>query len=365
LLVFYKEDLDKRQLKSAYRGRKVLVTGHTGFKGSWLCIWLRELGAEVTGYALDPRTTRDNFVLTGLSDKIRDVRGDIRDLDGLLRIFREEKPEIVFHLAAQALVFESYGNPLETLHTNVLGTAHVLEAIRQTPSVQTGIMITSDKCYENREVIWGYREEDPMGGHDPYSASKGSAELVIHSYQQSYFKNSGQSIASVRAGNVIGGGDWSGYRLIPDVVRALESNKVVELRNPRATRPWQHVLQPLEGYLQLAAKMMDHPGEFAESWNFGPFPHEVEPVQSVVDKMIRHFGKGQWRDVSENQSLHEANLLTLDITKALSRLGWKPLLSLDDIVHLTAGWYKNYRNHIDMYEFCKDQIHGYMERLDD
>lgn len=352
-----------QQLLSEYRGKKVLITGHTGFKGTWLAIWLNEVGADVVGYALNPKTNKDNFVVTGLTEKIKDIRADIRDKDKLLQVFIEEQPEIVFHLAAQPLVLESYDNPLETFDTNIMGTANVLEAIRKSESVHTGILITSDKCYENREIIWGYRENDPMGGHDPYSASKGSAELVINSYRKSFFARDRKAIASVRAGNVIGGGDWSEYRLIPDIIKAIEADKTIELRNPRATRPWQHVLEPLGGYLMLGAKMMEDPEKYDEAWNFGPYPHEVKPVQTLVDKMIRYLGKGQWKDISKNNHHHEANLLTLDITKAITRLSWKPALTLDETIRMTVEWYKSYDKDIDMYELCKRQIEAYMGRL--
>ena len=351
----------KKLLESAYKGKKVLVTGHTGFKGSWLALWLHEMGADVTGFALDPRSARDNFEVTGLSGVIRDIRGDVRDKNLLLKVFEEQAPEIVFHLAAQALVFRSYEDPLETYASNIMGTAHVLEAIRNTPSVHTGIMITSDKCYENREILWGYREDDPMGGHDPYSASKGSAELIIHSHRKSFLENNGKAIASARAGNVIGGGDWSPYRLIPDIIRAFEAKQTVELRNPRATRPWQHVLQPLGGYLLLGARLLENPREYAEAWNFGPFPQEVKPVQVVVEKMIQYMETGSWKDVSGYQQLHEAHLLTLDITKAIAKLHWNPVLNLDDSIRMTSQWYKNYRTS-DMYDLCKRQIYEYMEK---
>lgn len=255
----------KNLLQNTYQNKKALLTGHTGFKGSWLAIWLNEMGADVVGYALEPKTERDNFVVTGLWDKIKDIRGDIRDKEKVMEVFTREQPEIVFHLAAQPLVFISYENPLETFESNILGTANILEAIRQTDSVHTGVMITSDKCYENREQIWGYRENDRLGGHDPYSASKGSAELVINTYRKSFLHQSGKAIASARAGNVIGSGDCSDYRLIPDIVKAIEANQTIELRNPRATRPWQHVLQPLNGYLQLGAKLMKEPESYAEA----------------------------------------------------------------------------------------------------
>jgi len=353
-------------LLDIYKNKKVLITGHTGFKGSWLAIWLHELGANVIGYALDPKTERDNFVVTDLGSKITDLRGDIRDKDSLLNIFSDEKPEVVFHLAAQPLVLDSYKDPNETFETNTQGTVNVLEAIRQTNSVHTGIIITSDKCYENKEQIWGYRENDPMGGYDPYSASKGAAELAINSYRKSFFTENNKAIASARAGNVIGGGDWSSYRLVPDIVRAIEAEQTIELRNPQATRPWQHVLEPLYGYLILGAKLMDEPEQYAEAWNFGPCPYEVEPVQTVVEKMINYLGAGKWKDASESNQFHEANLLTLDITKAVKKLNWKPRLNLEETIALTAEWYKEYtqRSNSNMYKLCKRQIEEYQNRMD-
>lgn len=351
-------------LKNTYQDKKVLLTGHTGFKGSWLAIWLNELGADVVGYALDPKTKKDNCSVTGLSNKIKDIRADIRDKEKLIKVFREEQPEMVFHLAAQPLVLESYDNPLDTFDTNIMGTAHVLEAIRQTDSVHTGIMITSDKCYENKEQIWGYRETDPMGGHDPYSASKGAAELVIQSYRKSFGDKENKAIASARAGNVIGGGDWSNYRLIPDSIKAIESGKPIELRNPLATRPWQHVLEPLAGYLLLGAKMKEEPEKYAEAWNFGPYTKDVYPVKEIVKKIINKLGKGEWKDISNADQLHEANLLTLDITKALTKLNWKPVLSFDETIDMTIEWYKNYSTHPNMYEFCKNQIDKYINKLE-
>ena len=351
--------------KNIYKNKKVLITGHTGFKGSWLALWLNELGADVVGYALDPKTDKDNFVVTGLANKIKkDIRADIRDKEKLFKVFKEEKPEIVFHLAAQPLVMESYEHPLETFDTNIMGTVNVLDAIRKTNSVLTGIMITSDKCYENREMIWGYRENDPMGGHDPYSASKGAAELVINSYRKSFLKKDEKSIASARAGNVIGGGDWSDYRLIPDFIRAIEAEQPIEIRNPQATRPWQHVLEPLSGYLLLGAKMMGKPDIYDEAWNFGPYSNEIYPVKDVVEKMIRKLGKGTWKDVSKSNKHHEANLLTLDITKALTQLGWKQVLNFDENIDMTIDWYKNYSTNEDMYEFCKNQIEKYLNKME-
>jgi CDP-glucose 4,6-dehydratase len=354
----------KNLLLSNYKNKKVLLTGHTGFKGSWLALWLNELDAEVVGYALDPKTDKDNFVVTGLANKIKDIRADIRDKEKLFEVFKEEKPEIVFHLAAQPLVLESYEHPLETFDTNIMGTANVLEAIRQTDSVHTGIMITSDKCYENREMIWGYRENDPMGGHDPYSASKGSAELVINSYRKSFLQNHKKSIASARAGNVIGGGDWSDYRLIPDFIRAIEAEQPIEIRNPQATRPWQHVLEPLSGYLLLGAKMTENPDTYDEAWNFGPYSNKNYPVKDVVGKMIKKLERGSLKNISKTNQHHEANLLTLDITKALTKLGWKPVLNFDETIDMTIDWYKNYSTHLDMYEFCKNQIEKYMNKME-
>jgi CDP-glucose 4,6-dehydratase len=354
----------KQLFNSAYKNKKVLITGHTGFKGSWLALWLNELGADVVGYALDPKTDKDNFVVTGLANKIKDIRADIRDKEKLFEVFKEEKPEIVFHLAAQPLVLESYEHPLETYDTNIMGTANVLEAIRQTDSVHTGIMITSDKCYENREMIWGYRENDPMGGHDPYSASKGSAELVINSYRKSFLQNHKKSIASARAGNVIGGGDWSDYRLIPDFIRAIEAEQPIEIRNPQATRPWQHVLEPLSGYLLLGAKMTENPDTYDEAWNFGPYSNKNYPVKDVVEKMIKKLERGSWKNISKTNQHHEANLLTLDITKALTKLGWKPVLNFDETIDMTIDWYKNYSTNEDMYEFCKNQIDKYQNKME-
>ena len=259
-----------------YRGKRVLVTGHTGFKGSWLSVWLHELGAEVVGVGLDPATDRDNFMLTGIGEKIKaDIRADIRDGERMKEIFAEYKPEIVFHLAAQPLVRLSYDIPVETYQTNVMGTINVMEAIRATDSVKGGVMITTDKCYENKEQIWGYRENEPMGGYDPYSSSKGAAEIAIASWRRSFFnpndyQRHGKSIASVRAGNVIGGGDWALDRIIPDCIRALEAGKPIDIRSPKAIRPWQHVLEPLSGYMLLAKKMWESPTEYCEGWNFGP-----------------------------------------------------------------------------------------------
>jgi CDP-glucose 4,6-dehydratase len=327
-----------------FKGKKVLITGHTGFKGGWLTLWLNHLGADVAGYALDPKYPDGIFTLSGISKDIRDYRGDVRDLDHLKKVFDDVQPEVVFHLAAQPLVLESYKNPVETFDVNIMGTVNVLEAIRNTSSVKAGVMITTDKCYENREWIWGYREDEPMGGHDPYSASKGAAELVISSWRRSFFsKNEAPLIASARAGNVIGGGDWCENRLVPDIIRALLSDSPIELRNPDATRPWQHVLEPLSGYLKLGALLLERNTRYAEGWNFGPYVQEVHSVRKVVETMLKMAGKGTWIDRSEGIKKHEAILLMLDITKAIQKLKWMPTLSFTENIRLTLEWYMNYK----------------------
>jgi CDP-glucose 4,6-dehydratase len=291
---------------NVFKNKTVLVTGHTGFKGSWLCIWLKELGANVVGYALEPYTERDNFVVSGLKDKVTHIIGDIRDYQNLTKVFKKYQPEFVFHLAAQPIVRESYTNPKDTYDINVGGTVNVLECCRLTDSVRVIINVTSDKCYENKEWVWGYRENDPMGGYDPYSSSKGCSELVTAAYRQSFFNPSlpdpltfspshlltflipkpSVALSSARAGNVIGGGDWQKDRIVPDCIRALESNKPIEIRNPNATRPWQHVLEPLNGYLLLASRMYEEPQKFCGAWNFGPDYDSIIPVGKVADKVI-------------------------------------------------------------------------------
>lgn len=350
-----------------YQGKRVLVTGHTGFKGSWLSIWLHELGAEVVGVGLDPYSEKDNFVLSGIGSKIKaDIRADIRDADRMKEIFSEYKPEIVFHLAAQPLVRLSYDIPVETYQTNVMGTINVLEAIRATDSVKVGVMITTDKCYENKEQIWGYRENEPMGGYDPYSSSKGAAEIAIASWRRSFFnpeqyEKQGKSIASVRAGNVIGGGDWALDRIIPDCIRALESGLPIDIRSPKAIRPWQHVLEPLGGYMLLAKKMWNSPTEYCEGWNFGPRAESISTVWEVASKVVENYGTGSLRDLSDPNALHEARLLMLDISKAKFRLGWEPKMNIDQTVAMTVDWYKNYKEE-DPYNLALRQIQEYSEK---
>lgn len=349
-----------------YRGKRVLVTGHTGFKGSWLSIWLNELGAEVVGFGLDPYTDRDNFVLSGIGDRIKaDIRADIRDVERMKEIFAEHHPEIVFHLAAQPLVRLSYDIPVETYQTNVMGTINVMEAIRSTDSVKVGVMITTDKCYENREQIWGYRENEPMGGYDPYSSSKGAAEIAISSWRRSFFNpkdydRHGKSIASVRAGNVIGGGDWALDRIIPDCIRALKAGRPIDIRSPKAIRPWQHVLEPLSGYMLLAKKMWESPTDYCEGWNFGPRAESISTVWDVATKVIENYGSGSLRDLSDPNAPHEAKLLMLDISKAKFRLGWEPRMNIDQTVALTVDWYRRAKE-CSTYDLCTTQIARYAE----
>ena len=344
-----------------FKDKRILVTGHTGFKGGWLSIWLQMMGAKVTGFSLDPKDQEGIFNVSGIKDLIHDVRGDIRDFDILNQAFQEGKPEIVFHLAAQALVIDSYNNPLETFETNVQGTANVLEAIRQCDSVKSAVIITTDKCYENQEWVYGYRETDPMGGHDPYSASKGAAELVISSYQRSFFNQpDSPGIASARAGNVIGGGDWSNNRLVPDIFRALKSNEVVNVRNPNATRPWQHVLEPLGAYLLLSQKLYFDKKQFSSAWNIGPFSKDVYTVKQVIEEILKNTKKGYWVDSSNPKQLHEANLLMLDISKAFKFLGWRPTLDFTSTVRMTSDWYMMNED-ADVLLFSKNQINEYLK----
>lgn len=323
-----------------YRGRRVLLTGHTGFKGSWLALWLAELGANITGIALPPDTSPNHWSLLELDVSERLM--DIRDSHALMRAVKDTQPEIVFHLAAQPLVRRSYRDPLETWSTNVMGTANLLEACRQTASVRAIVVVTTDKCYENKERARGYSEADRLGGHDPYSASKAAAELVAASYRDAFFHETHSPlIATARAGNVIGGGDWSEDRLIPDLVRAIASGNPLEIRSPQATRPWQHVLESLSGYLLLGQKLLEGRKAFAEAWNFGPEPDDNRSVADVLARLKSHWPELEWR-VTDRPQPHEAKLLYLDCAKACTQLGWQPIWPLDKALAATADWYRAY-----------------------
>ncbi len=334
------------ELRRAYAGRRVLVTGHTGFKGSWLTLWLRELGAEVTGFALEPEGSPAMFDALGLHETCRHLVGDVRDLAALRAAVDGCHPEFVFHLAAQPLVRLSYRCPVETLDTNVMGTAKVLEALRLGGRPCAAVIVTSDKCYENRETLWGYREDEPMGGRDVYSMSKGAAELVVASYRRSFFPaerdaSHGVRVASARAGNVVGGGDWAEDRIVPDAVRAITAGRALGVRNPRAVRPWQHVVEPLAGYLLLGARLAGDDGQrYAEGWNLGPALDRTYTVREVVDALVTAWGEGGWQDQSEPGAPHEAALLRLSVEKAAARLGWHPRWGLQATMARTAAWYK-------------------------
>lgn len=325
---------------SAFEGKTVLLTGHTGFKGAWLAIWLKRLGAHVIGYALQPPTNPSLFEMSGLAQQITHVLADVRDTAHLERLIREHKPDFIFHLAAQALVLESYRDPLETFSANVMGTASVLEGVRRAEHPCAVVVITTDKVYENRNWTYGYREVDPLGGHDPYSASKAAAEIVTASYRSSFLAAGGVKVASARAGNVIGAGDWSAHRIIPDAVRALNQGETLIVRSPNAVRPWQHVLEPLSGYLWLAAKLAQPDGEkFASGWNFGPLP-AVYTVRDLVNAVVREWGSGEWRSEQDPNAPHEANLLSLSIEKAIGALEWLPVWDFEATVRETIQGYK-------------------------
>lgn len=354
--------------KNFWQGKKVFLTGHSGFKGSWLSIWLNSMGSIVTGYSLPPNTSPSLFDKAGIADLIdRSIFGDIRKLDQLSKDLMDASPEIVIHMAAQALVRDSYSNPIETYETNVMGTANLLESVRSCPSVKSVLIITTDKCYENKEWVWGYRENEPLGGHDPYSSSKACAELVTSAYQKSFFPDHaygmhGVAIASARAGNVIGGGDWSKDRLIPDAIRALEKNETLMIRNPGATRPWQHVLEPLSGYLTLSERLYTQGVEYASAWNFGPRDADVKTVREVVDLLAKKF-KGQFRWEHEiAPQVHEANLLKLDCSKAQSFLNWQPRWNLDQALDAIVDWHLRSKGlPLEIQKLCMEQIQAYAE----
>ncbi len=325
-----------------WRGRRVLVTGHTGFKGSWLSLWLHGMGAHVTGFALAPPTDPSLFEAARLAEIVDHIEGDVRDPDHILRVVEGTRPEIIFHLAAQPLVRLSYEAPVETYATNVMGTVHVLDAARRSGGVNGIVCVTSDKCYANREWDWPYRESDPMGGHDPYSSSKGCAELVTAAYRSSYFSEAGPLLASVRAGNVIGGGDWAADRLVPDLVRAFEAGAAPLIRAPGAVRPWQHVLEALSGYLAIGERLLAGDRSFAEGWNFGPSEDDARPVQWIVERMRAAWGDEAAAALGDTGPMpHEAGLLRLDSSRARRALGWRPALSLAEAIDWIVEWHKS------------------------
>ena len=348
-----------------WRGKRVLLTGHTGFKGSWMSIWLKEMGADLTGYSLTPPTSPSLFDDARVAEGMHSVIGDIRDLQALLKTFADAQPEIVIHMAAQPLVRESYNFPVETYAINVMGTVHVLEAVRQTSGVRAVVIVTTDKCYENKEWVWGYREDEPMGGYDPYSNSKGCAELVTSSYRRSYFHPSKYddhkvAVASARAGNVIGGGDWADDRLIPDIMRAVMSGKPVNIRSPYATRPWQHVLEPVGGYLLLAEKLYTEGAVFAEGWNIGPRSEDARNVEYIVREICKDWGDGASFCMDTHPQPHEAGYLKLDISKITSRLGWEPVWPLPVTIEKTVSWYKEYSQGVSARDICLAQLNQYI-----
>ncbi|MHA2278830.1 MAG: CDP-glucose 4,6-dehydratase [Candidatus Kariarchaeaceae archaeon] len=346
-----------------YKDKTVLVTGHTGFKGSWLAIWLKSLGANVIGFALPPNTDPNNFDQSNLKEKIVHIEGDIRNPKGLLSVFDKHKPEIVFHLAAQPIVRLSYEEPHTTYETNVMGLINLCEAIKSTSSVKSIVNVTSDKCYENNEWVWGYRETDPVGGKDPYSSSKACAEIITNAYRHSFFQKNNIAVASARAGNIVGGGDWSLDRIIPDFIKAMTKNESLYLRNPNAIRPWQYVLEPLSGYLLLGSLIHTDQNKYSSAWNFGPNISQNLPVKELVEQMINYWGSGDWKlDPDAINQPHEAQMLTLDCNKAHQILKWIPVLSVEDTFKKTVEWYKNfYGNKTNAFELCIKQINEYVE----
>ena len=338
-----------------YKNKTVLVTGDTGFKGSWLSIWLKAIGANVIGYAFEPKTNKDNYVVCGLEQKINHIDGDIRDFEKLKNVLKKYEPEMVFHLAAQALVLNSYVSPLETYSSNVMGTVNVLEAVRDIKSVKAAVMITTDKCYENKNAMYSYRETDRLGGEDPYSASKAACELIINSYTKSFFqKGDSANIASARAGNVIGGGDWSENRIVPDCIRAFENYEPVSIRNPHSIRPWQHVLEPLGGYLKLGKCLLEYGKNYQGPWNFGPNNKNKVTVKKMVEEIIEKMGKGEINASLDSDQPYESNMLLLDISKANNQLKWEPKLDFSETVQLTVDEYQ-------VYDLLAEQI--YQQRL--
>lgn len=348
-----------------FKGKRVFVTGHTGFKGSWLCIWLNSLGANVTGFALQPPTIPSLFELTDLAKSVKSIIGDIRDFTFLRNELLTAQPEIVIHMAAQPLVRESYKNPLETYQVNVLGTANLLEAIRSCQTVKAVVNVTTDKCYENKEWVWPYRENEPLGGYDPYSSSKACSELVTTAFRSSFFnpadygKSHQVALASARAGNVIGGGDWAEDRLIPDFIKAILNNETIKIRNPQAIRPWQHVLEPLSGYLLLAKKLYEKGVKYAEAWNFGPDENDAKPVSWIIENLIAKWPNKIVYEIDQNKHPHEANYLKLDCSNAKNKLNWQPRWNLDITLDKIVDWVKAYKNQENILAITLKQIKDY------
>ena len=345
----------------AWAGKRVLVTGHTGFKGGWLALWLQSMGANVCGLALAPDSSPALFDIARVGAGMQHQLADIRDLDAVQSIVTAFQPDVVFHLAAQPLVRAAYRQPIDTYATNVMGTAHVLEAARHAGSVRAIVVVTTDKCYDNHEVDTGYRESDPLGGRDPYSSSKACADLVSRAYRVSFLHDAGIALATARAGNVIGGGDWAADRLVPDILRALERGEPVAIRNPHAIRPWQHVLEPLSGYLVLAQHLLAHGQQDAEGWNFGPHDEDARPVQWVVESLCREWGADARWVLQPGAHPHEAHFLKLDIHKARQRLHWAPRWSLQTALQHTVQWQRAWRHGADMRAVCLQQISEYLE----
>jgi len=345
---------------SFWKGKKVYLTGHTGFKGSWLSLWLQNMGALVKGYSLEANTKPALFTIANVAEEMESEIGDIRDLEQLTKSMVSFKPDILIHMAAQPLVRLSYKEPVDTYTTNVIGTVNVLEAARKCTNLKAIVSVTTDKCYENKERERGYRENEPMGGHDPYSSSKGCAELVTSAYRRSFFssENTG-SLASARAGNVIGGGDWAEDRLIPDILRAFEKSEPVIIRNPLSTRPWQHVLEPLSGYLVLAQELVLNGDEFAEGWNFGPKDEDCKPVSWILDQMVTSWGNNASWSIDKNNNPHEAGFLKLDCSKASNRLKWNPKWNLQETLEMIVNWHQNYLKGINMKKECLKEINKY------
>lgn len=356
----------KHLFNGIYENKKVLITGHTGFKGSWLALLLHQLGADVYGYALDPPTNPSLFNEAGIEQLMSSFIGDIRDFDYLLKVIKQVQPEVVIHMAAQPLVRESYKNPIETYSTNVMGTVNLFEAIRQTPGIKAVVNVTTDKCYENREWHWGYRENEPMGGYDPYSNSKGCSELVTASFRNSFFNPNnyakhGVALASARAGNVIGGGDWAADRLIPDFIRAISKGEKLLIRSPYAIRPWQHVLEPLSGYLTLAAKLFTDGPAFAQAYNFGPDDNDAQNVEWITNTICELWGQNASYEIDANPQPHEANYLKLDCSKVKVELNWQPRWNISTALQSIVEWNKAWLNKADVRAICYQQMDNYFE----